>query len=242
MASSDTHTTSHRVGHDDHSAPTERRQHHAARSNPDGNERLTATVGVALAALTVAELATLVLGLQQFLSLHVLLGLVLIPPLLLKLGSTGWRFARYYTRNRAYLVKGPPILPMRLLAPLLVVATTAVFGSGVAMGFLHGSSLQAARRVHGPASVVWMVLLGVHVLVHAQRALRGAAADLGPRSRRGVRGARWRSLLLVGAVFAGLALAAAALPIDHRWLHLGGGHRDHDDDHRASLVVTGGRR
>jgi hypothetical protein len=27
---------------------------------------------------------------------HVLLGMLLIPPVLLKLGSTGWRFMRYY--------------------------------------------------------------------------------------------------------------------------------------------------
>ena len=109
--------------------------------NPDGNERLTASVGLVLIVLTVIELATLLLGLQRFLSLHVFVGLVLLPPVLLKLGSTGWRFTRYYTRAAAYRAKGAPPLVMRLMAPLLVAATIVLFGSGVAIGFLHGHSL-----------------------------------------------------------------------------------------------------
>ena len=87
--------------------------------NPDGNERLTAAVGLVLIVLTIAELATNVLGLHQLLSVHVFIGLVLIPPVLLKLASTGWRFARYYTGSKPYTAKGAPELPMRLLAPLL---------------------------------------------------------------------------------------------------------------------------
>ncbi len=38
---------------------------------------------------------------------HMFIGLVLIPPVLLKLGSTGYRFARYYTGAPAYRAKGP---------------------------------------------------------------------------------------------------------------------------------------
>jgi hypothetical protein len=138
----------------------------ARRLNPDGNERLTAVVGIVLVVLTVVELATLLLGLQTFLSLHVFVGLVLIPPIALKLASTGWRFTRYYTRSAAYRLKGAPRLAMRLLAPVLVAATVVLFGSGVAMGVLHGSSLRLARQLHGPSSVIWMILVGVHVLAH----------------------------------------------------------------------------
>jgi hypothetical protein len=50
------------------------------RLNPDGNERLTAVVGLVVLALSVIELATIVFGLHRFLSLHVFVGLVLIPP------------------------------------------------------------------------------------------------------------------------------------------------------------------
>jgi len=58
------------------------------RLNPDGNERLTAAVGLVLLILTIIELGTIVFGLHQFLSLHVFVGFVLIPPVLLKLAST----------------------------------------------------------------------------------------------------------------------------------------------------------
>src|SRR5437870_1550764 len=105
-------------------------------------------------------------------SLHVFVGLALISPVLLKLASTGWRFARYYTRSRAYRAQGPPQIAMRLLAPLFVAATVVLFGSGVAMGLLHGHALQIVRRLHGPAAVIWLALLGLHVLVYLGRALR----------------------------------------------------------------------
>src|SRR5262249_36215164 len=136
------------------------------RPNPGGNERLTAIVAVLLLVPIVVELATILLGVHTFMSLHVFVGLLLIPVVLLKLASTGWRFARYYTQSDAYRTHGPPPPAMRLLAPLFVVATVVLFVSGVAMGVLHGHGLVVARRLHGPASVVWIVLLGVHVLVY----------------------------------------------------------------------------
>ncbi len=191
------------------------------RLNPDGNERLTAAVGIVLIALTLVELATLFpLGLHQFLSLHVFIGFVLIPPVLLKLASTGWRFTRYYTRNTAYLAKGAPQLIMRLLAPVLVAATVVLFASGVAMGLTHGRSLRIARQLHGPASVVWMILVGVHVLVYLRRALLSAKEDVEPSSRAAVHGARARIFLLSAAIIAGVVAGTATLPAQHQWLHL----------------------
>ena len=67
--------------------------------NPAANERLTATIGVLVVAPVIVEVASVLLGVHTFMSLHVFVGLALIPPLLLKLASTGWRFARYYTRR-----------------------------------------------------------------------------------------------------------------------------------------------
>ena len=46
---------------------------------------------------------------------HMFIGMVLIPPVLLKLGSTGYCFARYYLDTRAYREKGRPLTPLRLL-------------------------------------------------------------------------------------------------------------------------------
>src|SRR5262249_58280630 len=129
------------------------------RPNPGGNERLTAIVAVLLLVPIVVELATILLGVHTFMSLHVFVGIALIPAVLLKLASTGWRFARYYARNHAYVEHGAPQIAMRLLAPLFVAATVALFASGVAMGILHGHALPIARHIHGPPPVVWLVLL-----------------------------------------------------------------------------------
>lgn len=197
------------------------------RLNPEGNERLTAAIGLILVVLALLELGTLLGGLQHFLSLHVFVGLVLLPPIALKLSSTGWRFMRYYTRNADYRVKGAPHIVMRLLAPLLVVFTVVLFGSGVAMGFLHGHPLEIARRLHGPAAFFWTLLVGLHVLVYIGRALRSAAADVTPATRRAP-GARSRIYLVAAALAAGLVLGAATLPSQHPWLHLTSKHL-HDD-------------
>lgn len=196
----------------------------ARRFNPDGNERLTAAIGLILLVGTAIELGTLVLGLQTFLSWHVFVGFVLLPPIALKLASTGWRFMRYYTRNEAYRLKGAPQLLMRMLAPLLVVLTLLLFGSGVAMGFVHANALQLARRIHGPAAFCWTVLVAAHVLMYAPRALRSTAADVSPRTRREAAGAALRTVLVGGAIAGGLILAVALLPDQHVWLHLPGRH------------------
>ena len=198
--------------------------------NPDGNERLTAAVGLVLLALSIVELATIVFGLHRFLSLHVFVGLVLIPPVLLKLASTGWRFARYYTGSEPYRSKGAPQLPMRLLAPLLVAATVVLLGSGVAMGIVHGQSLVVARRLHGPASVLWLILVGVHVLVYLKRAVISSTQDLSAPARVRVPGARRRTYVLAIALAAGVVVGAATLPVQHQWLHLHHHDRGGRDD------------
>jgi hypothetical protein len=198
------------------------------RLNPDGNERLTAAVGLVLLVLTIVELGTILFGLRQFLSLHVFVGLVLIPPVLLKLASTGWRFGRYYTGSEPYRLKGAPELVMRLLAPLLVAATVVLFASGVAMGILHGHALVIARRLHGPASVLWMLLIGVHVLVYLRRALISSKQDFTAASRASVRGARGRTYLLAFAIVAGVVAGAATLPVQRHWLHLPRKHERRD--------------
>jgi hypothetical protein len=187
---------------------------------------LTALVGLTLIVLSAVELATIVLGLHRFLSLHVFVGLVLIPPIALKLASTGWRFTRYYTGNHAYRLRGAPQFVMRALAPLLVFATLVLFGSGVAMGVLHGQSLEVARRLHGPASAIWVLLVGAHVLVYLRRALGRGREDIREPSRRSVRGATARTLALAAAIVAGMAVGVGTLPIQHDWLHL---PRRHDD-------------
>jgi hypothetical protein len=191
--------------------------------SPGGNERLTAAVGLLVLAPVLVELATIVLGVHAFMSLHLFVGLALIPAVVLKLASTGWRFARYYTRSPAYVEEGPPQLAMRLLAPLFIAATLVLFGSGIDLGLLHGHALQFARRLHGPASVIWLVLLGLHVLVYLRRAVKSLV-------RRPVRGSTARAYALAAVVICGLVLGAATVPAQHRWVDLPRHHHDRERD------------
>jgi hypothetical protein len=189
------------------------------RLNPVGNTRLTALLGLILVGPVVVELVTILLGVHTFMSLHVFVGLALIPPVLLKLASTGWRFARYYTRSHAYVEHGAPQIAMRLLAPLFVAATVVLFSSGVAMGVLHGHPLVVARRLHGPASVIWLILFAVHALVYFKRALIGSSRELSVAGR-SVPGRRWRTRVIAAAVVSGLIIGAATVPAQHRWIQL----------------------
>jgi hypothetical protein len=88
-----------------------------------GNERLTAMTGAVLLVLLAAEGFTL-LGVHRMLTLHFFLGMLLIGPVLLKIGSTGYRlwlfahkafFVLWFAAMTAHVVWYAPQLP-RLLA------------------------------------------------------------------------------------------------------------------------------
>src|SRR6266481_2706971 len=102
------------------------------RGGSEANERLTATAGAVLFLLLAAEGVT-ILSIRPLLSAHVFIGMLLVPPVALKLATTGWRFARYYRGSPEYRRKGPPLLPLRLLAPVVVVSTVALFATGITL-------------------------------------------------------------------------------------------------------------
>jgi hypothetical protein len=218
---------------------------------PSGNERLTVQTGAVLLVL-LAVLGLTIIRIGQLTWLHMFLGLALIGPIVLKLASTGYRFMRYYTADPAYRHKGPPILYLRLLGPLLVLSTLSVFATGVALLALGPSSRGTLLLAHKVSFFVWLAAAAVHVLGHlpemrdgllGARELRrevfatvdGAAPAREPRP--GLRvagytlaariaGSQGRALSLSGALLAGLALAAALIPDFAPWLH--GHHSLHD--------------
>jgi hypothetical protein len=69
---------------------TQRRGERRADAGVAGNARLTAANATVLLVLLAAEGVT-VLRVRQLLSPHVFIGVVLIPPVLLKVASTTWR-------------------------------------------------------------------------------------------------------------------------------------------------------
>jgi hypothetical protein len=195
----------------------------------EGNERLTAASAVALILLLAAEGVT-ILFLRPLLSVHVFVGMLLIPPVALKLASTGWRFVRYYTGRREYVRRGAPLLPLRLLAPLVVASTVGVFATGVAL-LVVGPAGGIVLGLHKASFAVWLVTTGIHVLAHLQKLPALVLADWGGRAAAGrssVRGSGLRQALLAGALVAGAILAVATVRYAQPWAHWIATHHHHD--------------
>src|SRR5690348_10704394 len=130
------------------------------RGGPDGNERLTAASGAVLFLLLAAEGVT-ILSIGQLLSPHVFVGMLLIPPVALKLASTGWRFVRYYAGSGPYRLKGPPRLLLRLvIAPGVVASTLFLFGTGVAL-LVVGPGGGIVLGLHKASFVIWLGTMAV---------------------------------------------------------------------------------
>ena len=182
---------------------------------PEQNLRLTAFTGVVLLVLLAVEGFTL-LSLRSMLSLHIFVGVLVVPIVLLKLGSTGYRFVRYYTGNPDYVEAGPPPLLLRLLGPIVVVSTLVLLGTGLALVAM-GPSARGVLLLHKASFVVWLGALGAHVLGHLQRVQRAVRAECTDRDERGPAG--WRLLLVAAAVVAGAVAAVALLPDSAPWVH-----------------------
>ncbi|HUZ89361.1 MAG TPA: hypothetical protein VMU49_05995 [Candidatus Acidoferrales bacterium] len=143
----------------------------------EGNARLTGSLGVVLLLLLAAEGVT-VLAIHRLLLWHYFFGFVLIPPLLLKIGSTGLRFVRYYSGASDYRRAGPPRLLLRLLGPPIVLLTLAVFATGVelwAFGIRFGAIWLTAHKVF---FLLWFMVMTVHVMAYIWRSPTLALRDL----------------------------------------------------------------
>jgi hypothetical protein len=183
-----------------------------------GNARLTGAAAVALLVLLAAEGVTIPF-IGQLLGPHIFIGLLLIPPVALKLGSTSYRFVRYYTHDEPYVRKGPPPAALRILAPGVVLTTLAVFGTGVALLFT-GPPSRTLIFAHKLSFIAWVALMALHVLGHLLELPRLASADWrrhGPREAR-LAGAGLRASALVGAIVLGVALGFLALSVGKPWL------------------------
>jgi len=171
----------------------------------DGNEQLTAIVATLLLLLLAVEGATL-LNMRSLLTVHAFVGVLLIPVVAVKLGSTGWRMLRYYLGADEYVRRGPPHLLLRaIVAPVLVASTIVLFGSGVG---LLGQREGALVGLHKASFLVWFGATTVHVLTRVFRLPRAIRLPSpGLASRLGIVGA---------SLVTGLALATVSLPaVDH---------------------------
>jgi len=200
-----------------------------------GNERLTSAAGASLIVL-LAVIGATIISLGPLLSVHLFVGVVLVGPVLLKLASTGYRFVRYYTANPDYRRKGPHPLPLRVIAPLVVLSTLVVFASGIALLFAGPSSRATLLPIHKASFIVWVAFTALHVLAHLPTMVRGVSADYGPAGRgRGawqrylerrerVDGRAGRLLSLASALTFGTVLAITLIPRFSPWLSAHNAH------------------
>ena len=148
---------------------------------------------------------------------HIFIGMLLIPPVLLKLGSTGYRFARYYTHAEPYVRKGPPPLALRILAPGVVLTTLALFGTGVALLFA-GPPSNTLVFAHKLSFIAWVALMTLHVLGHLLEVPKLAFPDWRLSSSEArLAGAGTRTMALGAAILSGGVLALLTLSIAKPW-------------------------
>ena len=168
-----------------------------------GNEQLTLAIAALLIVLLAVEGAT-ILRIGSLLTVHAFVGMLLIPVVALKLASTGWRMLRYYQRGEEYVLRGPPHIALRMLvAPVLVLSTLLVFGTGVALLALdqrHGTLV----GLHKASFLVWAGAFSLHVLGHLLR--------LPQLWRQRVPGLALRIAIAASALVTGVTLATLTLP------------------------------
>jgi hypothetical protein len=182
-----------------------------------GNERLTALAGAVLLVLLAIEVAT-TLRLRSLMPAHVFVGVLLVGPLLLKLGSTGYRFARYYTGATPYVRRGPPTMGLRILAVPLVVTTLVLVGSGGALLLIGPGNPGPLIPLHNISTLIWLPLAAVHVAAYVRRLPRLTIPDVTrwQGSRRSTSRARLGAAIAL--VVLGTIGAVVLLPSGAPWL------------------------
>ncbi|HUA12121.1 MAG TPA: hypothetical protein VMA83_08970 [Solirubrobacteraceae bacterium] len=185
----------------------------------DGNELLTISTGAVLFVL-LAALGVTILMVGTLIEEHLIIGLVLIPPVALKLASTGWRFTKYYTHDEEYVEKGPPQLFLRLLAPLVVLTTIVVFASGVVLLFEGPHAHNTMFLIHKVSFFAWLAVTALHVLAHLPEMQGGLRADWGSRNfREDIPGRSGRGIALASAIVLGVVLAVVLIGEYAPWVH-----------------------
>ena len=187
------------------------------RPGVEGNTRLTSSLGAILLVLLAIEGVTII-SIRSLLTPHVVIGVLLIPPVLLKIGSTSWRMLKYYGGSHEYRRKGPPAPLLRILGPVIVILTVVLLASGV--GLVVGAPVSWRPQlftIHRASFVLWFGAMTIHVLGHLIETARFAPRDMIPYTRRQVNGASARQWALATALTVGVICAVAVVPYAANW-------------------------
>lgn len=163
--------------------------------------------------------------------IHFYAGLMSIPFLLAKYGSTGFRFAGYYLRLPRFKRAGPPGLLPRIFSPLLALDFFVLYFSGLYMLFHYYYTVTNIPpyefkpvQVHLWASILAVPLIALHLGSHLVEVARGlyserrellAQPELTPESRRRVMTRRaFMGTVVAGGI--GLALGFQNTPLANK--------------------------
>jgi hypothetical protein len=191
-------------------------------AGPEGNERLTAITGLVLLMLFAAEGVT-ILEIGSLRHWHYFIGFLLVGPVLVKIGSTVYRFTRYYTRQPDYVRKGPPMPLLRLLGPFVVLTSIGVIGTGVALGFAKSTTVAGLPMLllHKATFVLWAACMTIHVLAYVWRLPALVTADFQssrPGRAASAVGGRWlRWSVTLAGLGAGTVFAVLEAHLSSQW-------------------------
>lgn len=172
------------------------------KSRTIANTKLTALTGLLIFGLLAIEGVTIPF-IGPLFSIHAFVGWILVPPILLKIISTSYRFVMYYTGNSRYVKAGPPKPLLRIIGPLIIVTTTILLWSGIEMVLIGptGPGTRTWFAIHRIDFFLWFALMTVHVLAYFIRAGSFAIPEISrPRgTHAGTTPGRNIRLILVGA-------------------------------------------
>ena len=175
---------------------------------------MTGVLGAVLLVALAVEGVT-VPSVREMFTLHVFLGLFVIPVVCLKLATTGYRFFHYYRGTAAYRHKGPPHPVLRISAPVVILATISMLGTGIVMLAVGPQHSDTWLTLHQASFIVWVAVTTVHVIGHARETWKLTTAEMRakpPVPRRGV-----RTTLVACSVVLGLMIGVASLGWTSAW-------------------------
>jgi hypothetical protein len=179
--------------------------------------------------ILLAVIGVTLLRLRSLISVHLFIGLVLIPPVALKMGSTGYRFMRYYTANPVYRKRGAPPVALRVIAPIVVASSATVLATGIALLFTAPASSDTLRMLHKVSFIVWVAFTAIHVLGHLPDLQKTFLIRREGRVEYNelAAGRIGRSISLASALILGVVLAIVLIPHFGAWSHFESFHRHH---------------
>ena len=196
----------------------------SSKGKTHANTKLTALTGLLIFFLLAAEGVTIPF-IGKLLTVHVFIGWVLLPPILLKIVSTSYRFVMYYIGDPRYTKAGPPKPLLRILGPLIVVTTAVLMWSGIEMVLIGPQSPDASfwGTIHRAVFIVWFGFMAIHVLAYFLKAGSLALPELNRRpGAHSVRipGRTVRIALVGGALVIGIILGITQWHLTAPWVAL----------------------